>query len=151
VLVIDGVGPACRLLRLARDQIARSCLIIFVQQQPRCVLLDLDIYGVEALEVCRTLRAMPETAETMILFMTAKQSVEAFDVALLAGADEILLKPLPDADLLARVEDALQPERHTAAQLRRRCERLCQQRAELERAEAHRRAHRSTVLGPALA
>jgi len=69
--------------------------------------------------------------------LTAQRCVEAFDAALLAGADEILLKPLSDDELLERVEDALQPGRYSSAELRRRCERLCQQRAQLD-AEATR-------------
>lgn len=132
VLVVDGAEPACRLLRLARDQIAHRCLIIYVQQRPSCVVLDLDRYGNAALEVCRTICGQQDAGDTTILLLTAKRSVEAFDAALLAGADDILLKPVTDAELLERVEDALRPVRATSAELRRRCERLCQLRARLQ-------------------
>jgi len=138
VLVVDGAEPAFRLLRLARDQIAHRCLIIYVEQRAACVVLDLDIHGPSALEVCRGIRAQPDANDTTILLMTAQRSVSAFDAALLAGADDVLLKPMADAELLERVEEAFKPVRYTGAELRRRCERLRQQRAELATGATHR-------------
>ena len=132
VLVIDGAEPACRLLRSARDQLAQRCLIIYVQQRPSCVVMDLDVHGSAALEVCRIIRAEPDAIDATILWMTEHKTVGAFDAALLAGADEILLKPFPDAELIARVESALKPNGKSGSELRRRCERLCKQRALLE-------------------
>jgi DNA-binding response OmpR family regulator len=111
--------------------------MIYVQQRPVCVVLDLDIHGTAALDVCHKIRGQPEASDTTILLLTAQRSVECFDAALLAGADDILLKPLADAELIERVEGALNPARYTGEELRRRCERLCQQRAQLE-AEATR-------------
>ena len=131
VLVIDGAETACRLLRLARQQIAHRCLIVYIERRPACVVLDLDIHGAAALEACRTIRAQGDASDTTILLMTAQRSVEAFDAALLAGADDVLLKPLADAELIERVQEALRPVRYTGEELRRRCERLCQLRAEL--------------------
>jgi PleD family two-component response regulator len=132
VLVVVGAAPACNLLRLARRQVAHRCLIVYVEQRLACVLIDLDIYGTAALEVCRRIRSLPEALDTIILLMSSQPCVETFDAALLAGADEILLKPLTTHELVARVECALSPNSHSGEELRRRCERLCQQRAELE-------------------
>lgn len=139
VLVVIGATPACTLLRFARQQVAHRCLIVYVEQRLACVLVDLDIYGEAALEVCRRIRALPEATDTIILLMSSLTSVEAFDAALLAGADEILLKPLPTDALVARVECALGPSSHSGPELRRRCEELCEQRAQLEVMRAARR------------
>jgi PleD family two-component response regulator len=133
--VDDGVEPARRLLNLARDQIAHHCLNVYVAQRSACVVLDLDIHGPAALDACRKIRARQNASDVTVILITALRSVEVFDAALLAGADEILLRPLTDTELIERVKDALMPLRYSGAELRRRCERLCQQRAQLERAQ----------------
>ena len=134
VLVVAGAPGALSLLRRALDQIARRCLIVYVQQRPSCVVMDLDALG-SAFDVCETIRASPEATDTIIMLMTAQRSVRMFDAALVAGADEILIKPVPNTELLARVEAALTQDIHSSPERRARCQRLREQRAALEAAE----------------
>ena len=65
------------------------------------VLLDVMLPGVSGLEVCRTLRR--RGSKSMVLMMTARDSVRDKVAALDGGADDYLVKPFDVAELLARV------------------------------------------------
>jgi DNA-binding response OmpR family regulator len=66
------------------------------------VILDLMLPGVEGLEVCRRLRALPDY--TPVLMLTAKSSEVDRVVGLEVGADDYLTKPFSIRELLARVK-----------------------------------------------
>ncbi len=63
------------------------------------VLLDLMMPGMNGFEVCRMLKAEPETKGIRIIAMTAYPSQENTDLILAAGAEKCLGKPI-DPELL---------------------------------------------------
>lgn len=65
------------------------------------ILLDIMLPGLDGLEICRRLRAT--NVKTMILMLTAKDTVEDKVAALDAGADDYLPKPFDLAELSARI------------------------------------------------
>jgi DNA-binding response OmpR family regulator len=65
------------------------------------ILLDIMLPGMSGLEVCRRLRAAK--VDTMILMLTAKDTVQDKIAALDAGADDYLAKPFDLGELSARV------------------------------------------------
>jgi DNA-binding response OmpR family regulator len=65
-------------------------------------ILDLMLPGVEGLELCRRLRALPDY--TPVLMLTAKSSEVDRVVGLEVGADDYLTKPFSIRELLARVK-----------------------------------------------
>jgi two-component system phosphate regulon response regulator PhoB len=75
---------------------------------PALVLLDLMLPRMDGLEVCRRLRARPETGAVPIFILTARASAEAKEESLAAGADEFILKPYNPQDLMKRIHDRLQ-------------------------------------------
>jgi len=95
-------GPAA--LRLARE----AC--------PDLVLLDLIMSGMDGIEVCRSLRAAPETADIPVIMITAEGRFEEKLRALEAGADDYLSKPVDEVILLARMR-SLMRARETAREL----------------------------------
>ncbi|MBN2007030.1 MAG: SpoIIE family protein phosphatase [Anaerolineae bacterium] len=70
---------------------------------PDLILLDVMMPGMDGWEVCRQLKANPETANIPIIFMTALASeddkVKGFD----AGAVDYVTKPIQQREVLARV------------------------------------------------
>ena len=83
------------------------------------VLLDIMLPGVDGLEVCRRIRALPERASTPVLMLTAKGDDVDKIVGLELGADDYLAKPFNPRELLARVRAILrraQPARRGDAQ-----------------------------------
>ncbi|MGD0090377.1 MAG: response regulator [Planctomycetota bacterium] len=71
-----------------------------------CVL-DVGMPGMNGLEVCRRLRALPFTRALPVLFMTAYQDAKTIDAAFAAGATDYLFKPVNPALLWARVSNLL--------------------------------------------
>jgi diguanylate cyclase (GGDEF)-like protein len=118
---------------------------------PDVLLLDMIMPGIGGIDVCRLLRTSREWQEIPILFLTASANLESRIAAYRAGADDYLVKPLVEDELLARVNVRLE----RARLLRERAEKdaltgLLLRRAFLERArarmaEARRRDHRLTL------
>ena len=71
------------------------------------VLLDLGLPGVTGLEVCRQLRARPETARLPIVMLTGRDDPRDVRDGLAAGADDFLSKPFNVDQLMASVDGAL--------------------------------------------
>ena len=71
------------------------------------VLLDLMLPRLDGLEVCRQLRAKPETANTPILMLTARGEETDKVVGLELGADDYVTKPFSWKELRARVRALL--------------------------------------------
>jgi len=74
---------------------------------PDLILLDVMMPGMDGFEVCKRLKANPETAEIPIIFLTAK--VESDDIVngLNLGAVDYILKPFNSTELLVRVRNHL--------------------------------------------
>jgi two-component system KDP operon response regulator KdpE len=81
-----------------------AALLKFREFLPDLVLLDLNMPGMNGLETCRALR---ETSDVPIIFLTVRreedQKVEALD----AGADDYVTKPFGKRELVARIRAAL--------------------------------------------
>ena len=71
---------------------------------PGALLLDLMLPGVDGLEVCRRLRAQPDTAELPILMLTARGEESDIVAGLNLGADDYVTKPFSPRVLLARLQ-----------------------------------------------
>ncbi|MGH2788139.1 MAG: response regulator transcription factor [Actinomycetota bacterium] len=71
------------------------------------VLLDLNLPGVDGLEVARTIRREPAERQPRILMLTARDRIEDRVEGLDLGADDYLVKPFEFDELTARVRALL--------------------------------------------
>ncbi len=71
---------------------------------PDLVLLDMQMPGVTGLELCKQIRASAKWRHISVLFLTAQSAVEQRIAAFRSGADDYLVKPVVNEELLARVE-----------------------------------------------
>jgi DNA-binding NarL/FixJ family response regulator len=92
-------------------QNGREALEAARQVQPALVLLEVNLADVSGYEVCRELRDR-FGADVAIIFLTGDRT-EPYDrvAGLLLGADDYIVKPFDEGELLARVRSAL---RHSA-------------------------------------
>lgn len=86
--------------------------------QPAVILLDVDMPGISGLDVCRQLKADPDTRDSSVLIITGHNN-DAMEIAALeAGAVDFIGKPVNGPIVQARVQTQLTLQ-HQSAQLRR--------------------------------
>src|SRR6187397_2922423 len=81
---------------------------------PDLVVLDWMLPGLSGIELCRRLRARPETKQLPIIMLTARGEESERVRGLATGADDYIVKPFSVPELLARVRALLRrtnPER----------------------------------------
>jgi DNA-binding response OmpR family regulator len=100
-------------------------------EPPDLVLLDLRMPGMDGFELCRRLKADPDTSEIPVIFMTAvddtAHKVEGFGL----GAVDYITKPIQRDELLARIRHHLQLHR-LQLELSAKSEDLARKNEELE-------------------
>jgi phosphate regulon transcriptional regulator PhoB len=77
------------------------------RRSPDLMLLDLMLPRMPGLELCRRLRAQPETAQLPIIVVTAKGSEVDRVLGLEMGADDYIVKPFSPREVVARVKALL--------------------------------------------
>ena len=82
-------------------------IAMFETTHPACILLDVQMPGVDGVAACAAIRALPRGQSVAIVFVTAQRDISTFDRALAAGGDDFLTKPFRPAELVVRVQAAL--------------------------------------------
>lgn len=70
---------------------------------PDVMLLDVMMPGLSGYDICRIMRATEKWANLPIIFLTAKDDPQSRSIALQAGGNDFLTKPIIPDDLLSRV------------------------------------------------
>jgi signal transduction histidine kinase len=83
----------------------------FQSEHPDCVLLDIQMPGMDGVIACQRIRELSGGTDVPIVFLTAQRDIETFDRARLAGGDDFLTKPIRPAELLVRIEAAMKLRR----------------------------------------
>ncbi|MEA2952247.1 MAG: two-component system, OmpR family, phosphate regulon response regulator PhoB [Alphaproteobacteria bacterium] len=84
------------------------------ERTPDLVVLDWMLPGLSGIELCRRLRARPETKALPIIMLTARGEESERVRGLATGADDYIVKPFSVPELIARVRALLRrtnPER----------------------------------------
>ncbi|MEI7684495.1 MAG: response regulator [Planctomycetota bacterium] len=80
--------------------------------KPDVLLLDVMMPKISGFEVCKRLKANPDTADIMVLMVTALDQPSDIDRAVDAKTDDFLTKPINKTELLIRVKSALGSRQH---------------------------------------
>ena len=86
----------------------------FKERTPDLVILDWMLPGLSGIEICRRLRARPDTKALPIIMLTARGEESERVRGLSTGADDYIVKPFSLPELMARVSALLRraaPER----------------------------------------
>jgi len=113
VLIVDDENNVRRLVAAtlaggdyeviqARDGV--EALETIKRERPAVVLLDIQMPGLDGVEVCRQVKADPKLRETIVVMLTAQAQAEARRRATTAGADAFLTKPFSPLQVLEIVE-----------------------------------------------
>lgn len=113
-LIIRSIGRILSTvaeLRFATN--GEAALRLASESLPDLILLDAEMPGMNGFEVCRALKAEPETADVPIIFVTSHSDTEMHIAGLEAGAVDFIAKPISEPLLLARVKNQLRIKRLT--------------------------------------
>jgi two-component system, OmpR family, phosphate regulon response regulator PhoB len=116
ILVIEDEEPIQILLRYNleaeghRVRVAgdgEDALLQIADEKPDLVVLDWMLSGMSGIELCRMVRAKPETAALPIIMLTARSEEVERIRGLATGADDYMVKPFSVPELLARIKTIL--------------------------------------------
>ena len=90
---------------------AIDALAVLDQHVPDLIILDVMMPGMDGIELCRVIRGRPDTNDTPVLILSARNDADAVMRGMDAGANDYLPKPILHHDLVAKVRNMLtQPE-----------------------------------------
>jgi len=113
ILVIDDEP---KIVKLAQDYLEQSGFRVFTatdgqtalavacHERPDLIVLDLNLPGMDGLDVCRALR---RTSDVPIIMLTARVQEADRLIGLELGADDYITKPFSPRELVARVRAVL--------------------------------------------
>jgi CheY-like chemotaxis protein len=93
-------------MRLALD--AEQALSILKEFRPQLILMDIQLPGMDGLELTRRLKADPAYRDIVIVAVTASAMKGDEEVALAAGCDGYVTKPIDTRTMPALVERYLE-------------------------------------------
>ncbi len=121
ILIVDDDPLNVKLLkaRLSKDTYmtieafsGQECLDKVKAEHPDLILLDLMMPGIDGFEVTRILKKDKTTRNIPIIHITALDSSADKAMALEAGADEFLNKPINTKELLTRIRSLLRLKKY---------------------------------------
>nr|WP_253308114.1 PleD family two-component system response regulator [Rickettsia endosymbiont of Ceutorhynchus assimilis] len=113
ILVVDDIETNIKLLKakllneyytVFTATSGKEALSILEKNKIDVVLLDVMMPEMDGFEVCRRIKANPETTHIPVVMVTALSEVEDRITGLEAGADEFLTKPINDTALFVRLK-----------------------------------------------
>ncbi|HEY1455123.1 MAG TPA: response regulator [Candidatus Dormibacteraeota bacterium] len=116
VLVVDDVPENVALIadylegvdcEVVTATSATEALDLVAGRAPDLVLTDVEMPGMNGLELCRQIKSAEATSMVPVVVVTAYSAVDDRVAALEAGADDFLAKPVEQNELLARVRSLL--------------------------------------------
>lgn len=120
VLLVDDEVDILELLRynLEREGFkvttatnGRDALKLAKSEKPDLIVLDIMMPGMDGVEVCNQLRAMPEFKHTLIAFLTARTEDYSQIAGFEAGADDYISKPVRPKVFVTKVKALLKRSR----------------------------------------
>ena len=85
----------------------KALKIVYSDEPPDLILLDIMMPGISGLEICRRLKANPDRRRIPIIFVTAMSSTEDERRGLEIGAVDYITKPISPPIVMARVRTHL--------------------------------------------
>ncbi|MGJ8665647.1 MAG: response regulator transcription factor [Patiriisocius sp.] len=84
-----------------------EAITMAIKHKPKLIVLDVMMPEMDGMEACEKLRAIPELAETVITFLTARDEDYSQVAGFEAGADDYITKPIKPKVLLSKVKSLL--------------------------------------------
>lgn len=84
-----------------------EALEIIKSHSPDCVILDVNMPGIDGYQVCRQIKAIYRDTHIPVIFVTSEKGLESQIQGYQSGADDYLTKPVIREHLIAKIEAQL--------------------------------------------
>ena len=120
ILVVDDDALARRSVRAMLErgfyqvetaENGAEALGLLASYRPDLVLLDIQMPGIDGLEVCRQIRELPNGELLPIIFLTGDERPDLHAQALRAKGDDFLRKPVLSPELIVRIRSLMRLKR----------------------------------------
>src|SRR5690349_15474937 len=123
ILIVDDAKPNVDILVEALRQDYKLSVALrgeaelqsIERSQPDLVLLDILMPGIDGYEVCRRLRASPQTREIPVMFLSSLEEVQNKALGFEVGANDYLTRPFELLEVKARVRSLLKAKAYSDA------------------------------------
>ena len=92
-------------LQLVTAESGPECLEVLESFSPQVVLLDVSMPGMDGYEVCRKIKANPATKDIVVMFVSARGSVEERMEGYAVGAEDYIVKPFAHGELKSKLSN----------------------------------------------
>jgi two-component system, OmpR family, phosphate regulon response regulator PhoB len=116
ILIVEDEEPIQLLLkynleaegyRVRATAMGEDVTYLIGEERPDLIVLDWMLPGISGIEVCKLIRARPESRDIPIVMLTARSEENERLRGLATGADDYLVKPFSVPELLARIKTIL--------------------------------------------
>lgn len=113
IFILDDEEPIILLLKTilnvygydgCESSSPQEALSRVIQEKPDLVILDIAMPEMDGYQVCRLLKANPETQKIPVVMITALALEQDRKMAMDAGADGFILKPFDPRDVVAEIQ-----------------------------------------------
>lgn len=113
IFILDDEEPIILLLKTilnvygydgCESSTPQEALNRVIQEKPDLVILDIAMPEMDGYQVCRQLKANPETQRIPVVMITALALEQDRKMAMEAGADGFILKPFDPRDVVAEIQ-----------------------------------------------
>jgi CheY-like chemotaxis protein len=117
ILVVEDEPSSLKLAHLvltaeghevAKAEAAEKAIEEILRSEPEAILLDLELPGIDGLTLARNLKRDPKTRHIAIVTMTACPERHTRDLAMAAGCDGFIVKPVNTRKLSQQVAEAVE-------------------------------------------
>jgi CheY-like chemotaxis protein len=133
ILVVEDYDDVRRMLKILLESerfhvleaaTGAEALDVIKGQRPDAILMDLSLPGIDGFETIRRIRAIDGFQNTPIVVLSAYIGVSTYEIALRAGSNYVMAKPIDFDDLVALLKEILfgrnrRSSRYTRAPIRR--------------------------------
>ena len=121
ILVVDDNLANCEMLadvliqwgyEVVQAHQGKEVLPIVEKFRPHLVLLDVMLPGMNGFEICKRIKASPETKNIAVILLTVLNDVEDRTQGIRVGADMFLSKPVKYKELRRQIEFVLSTKAH---------------------------------------
>ncbi len=75
------------------------------EHKPQIIVLDIMMPDIDGFEVCKRIKANPDTSEARIIFLSAKSKIEDVKKGMELGADDYITKPFSTKHLMEKIKE----------------------------------------------